>query len=100
MDSRLWNEKYWDVISNLYWTPRFLGFGSIPKEKWSEADGEIRITATLVPKTSGRIFYRKNKLDDLKTLLASQEEPLNHLFNLTFAIAADAIIADLLYSPL
>jgi len=94
-----WNRKYWDIIRNIYWTPRYIGFSSIPQKHWI-AEGD----RVCIPKDStnpdGPLYARKLKYDDLKSSLAGQEEILNHLFNLTFGIASDQVISRLICEPL
>jgi hypothetical protein len=95
-----WNGKYWDIMSNLYWTPRYLGLQSISRNKW-RVDGEwISVPKVLVTNSSGPLYVRSRKFDELTTYLHGQEEILNHLFNLLFSIAGDAVISRLLCHPL
>lgn len=95
-----WNAKYWDILSNLYWTPRYLGLKSISRDQWRIEGQQIFIPRELVKNVSGPLYFRNQKLDELKLHLHGQEEILNHLFNLTFAIAGDAVISKLLFEPL
>jgi hypothetical protein len=95
-----WNKKYWDIIDNLYWTPRFMGFKSINRKKWTVEGDRILIPMELIDADIGRIYYRARKIDDLKLYLHGQEEILNHLFNLVFSIAGDDILAQLFCKPL
>jgi len=95
-----WNGKYWDIVGNLYWTPRYLGLQSISRNKW-RVDGEwISVPKRLVTNSSGPLYVRSRKFDELTTYLHGQEEILNHLFNLLFSIAGDAVISRLLCHPL
>jgi hypothetical protein len=82
-----WNEQYWEVVSNFYWTPRYLGFKSIPRKKWFIDDQKISIPRELVPPTSERAYFRQVKSNALQHLLEKQEEILNHVFSLVFSIA-------------
>ena len=86
-----WNEKYWDIISNIYWTPRFIGMSSVASETLGESNA--------LPK-EGRVYVRTRKHKDILEYLSFQEEVLNHVFNVTFAIAGDAILSSLLCEPL
>lgn len=95
-----WNEKYWDIISNLYWSPKYLGLKSISREKWKIADGLVSIPATEIRNQNGPLYSRSLKLNELLDDLRNKEEILNHLFNITFAIAGDAIISRLFCQPL
>jgi hypothetical protein len=95
-----WNGKYWDIVSNLYWTPRYLGLQSISRNKW-RVDGDwISVPKGLVTNSSGPLYVRSRKFDELTTYLHGQEEILNHLFNLLFSIAGDAVVSRLLCHPL
>lgn len=93
-----WNKKYWDIHSNLYWTPRFLGLRSISQERWHRQGGMVCISEELVNK-DGPLYCRERKEDDLREYLKSQEEILNHLFSITFAIAPDILVRDLFLTP-
>lgn len=95
-----WNDKYWDMIGNLYWTPRFLGLKSIPQKSW-QVNGEwISIPRDRIGTSNGPLYIRTRKLADLKLYLSGQEEVLNHFFNLAFSIMPDQVIARLLCRPL
>src|SRR6202022_617341 len=95
-----WNEQYWEVVSNFYWTPRYLGFKSIPRKKWFIDDQKISIPRELVPPTSERAYFRQVKSNAPQHLLEKQEEILNHVFSLVFSIAGDQIVSKLLCEPL
>lgn len=95
-----WNDKYWDMIGNIYWTPRFLGLKSIPQKTWQVGEEVISIPRDRVENSNGPLYTRARKLSDLRTYLNGQEEVLNHFFNLAFSIMPDAIIARLLCRPL
>ena len=95
-----WNDKYWDIISNLYWTPRFIGLKSISRDKWKVAGDWISIPRELVTSSNGPLYFRARKIDELKTYLHGQEEILNHFFNLVFSIAGDEILSTLFCRPL
>lgn len=95
-----WTDAYWDIISNLYWTPRYLGLKSIPRDKW-RADGDwVSVPRETIANSSGPLYSRVRRFDELRVYLESQEEILNHFFNLTFSIAADSIVGELLFRPL
>jgi hypothetical protein len=48
---------------------------------------------------SGPLYSRERKADELREYLFGSEEILNHLFDLTFAIAPDAVIKELFLTP-
>ncbi len=95
-----WIDKYWDIVSNLYWTPRYLGLKSISRDKWLIDGDLISIPRELIWTTNGPLYFRERKFDDLKSYLHGQEEILNHLFDLTFSIAGDDVINQVLCKPL
>jgi hypothetical protein len=95
-----WNSKYWDIISNLYWTPRYLGLRSISRDKWRTDGDWVSVPKELVINGSGPLYVRSRKFDELKAYLHGQEEILNQLFNILFSIAGDAVISRLLCTPL
>jgi hypothetical protein len=87
-----WNSKYWDILNNLYWTPRYLGLKSIPRDHWRTDGDRISIPRELIKSATGPLYFRSRKYSDLKSYLHEQEEILNHVFDLTFAIAGDDVI--------
>jgi hypothetical protein len=86
-----WNSKYWDILNNLYWTPRYLGLKSIPRDHWGTDGDLISIPRELMKGSTGPLYFRSRKYGDLKSYLHEQEEILNHVFDLTFAIAGDDV---------
>lgn len=94
-----WNQKYWDMLANIYWTPRFLGLKSIPRKKWTISQTHISIPKNEIPANSA-IYYRKRAEPEQMAYLRSQEETLNHFFNLTLALAGDEVVRRLLFEPL
>src|SRR5581483_3977673 len=95
-----WIDKYWDILNNLYWMPRYLGLKSISRDKWRMDGDRISVPRELVQISNGPLYFRERKFDDLKSYLHEQEEILNHLFDLTFSIAADDVINQMLCRPL
>jgi len=75
-----WNDKVWDLITNIYWTPRFIGLKS------KNEPG------------STRSWTRNLRADSLRKYLETQEEVLNHFFNITFAIAPYDVLSTILCS--
>lgn len=94
-----WNDKYWDILDQLYWSPGYVGMRSISQQQWQKREGLICIPAESVNKT-GPLYTRERKISDLKKYLQSSEEILNHIFDLTFSIAPDSMINDILLKPL
>lgn len=90
-----WNEKYWDIHNQLYWTPRYLGLKSISKKKYTESDELISVPRELV-NPAGPLYTRERKAGELFEYLHTQEEILNQIFNITFAIAPDALVREAL----
>ncbi len=94
-----WNQKYWDALDQLYWTPKYLGLSSIPQRKWRRENGWICVPEELVNK-SGPLYSRGIRSADIVEHLHRQEEILNHVFDITFAVAGDQIIERLFFHPL
>ena len=94
-----WNQKYWDILEQLYWTPSYLGLGSISQKEWIERDGLVCVPSAFVNR-AGPLYRRDVSSDQIVEKLLRQEEILNHVFDLTFGIAGDAIIERLLLQPL
>ena len=70
-----WNRKYWDILDQLYWTPKYLGLSSISKKKWTVRDGLVCVPAELVNK-SGPLYTRGTKSGEMKEYLLRQKEIL------------------------
>jgi hypothetical protein len=95
-----WNSKYWDIIADLYWIPRYIGLQSITRDKW-EIEGErVSIPGKLITNATGPLYFRSRGISETRMYLSSQEEILNHVFNLAFSIAGDEVISRLLCNPL
>lgn len=45
-----WVSKYWGVLANLYWTPKYLGLRSISKSVWKEEEDFILIPRASISK--------------------------------------------------
>jgi len=95
-----WNDKYWDIISNLYWTPRYLGLQSIGRDKWRVEGDWVSIPKGLIANASGPLYSRSRSFSKTKAYLNGQEEILNQVFNLVFSIAGDEVVSRLLCRPL
>lgn len=94
-----WHEKYWDAVEQLYWAPSHLGLKSISKSKWIVDTEFIRIPKGEV-KPGRSIYTRIKTFKDNAARMRSLEETLNHIFNITFAIAPDPIISKLLHQQI
>lgn len=94
-----WKDKYWDIVDQFYWWPRYLGMRSISQKHWIKKDDLICVPAEMVNK-AGPLYTRGRNAYDLKSYLHECEEILNHIFDLTFSIAPDSMINDILLSPL
>lgn len=94
-----WTKAYWDTIDQVYWWPPYAGLRSISQKLWRKDGDRISVPAELVNK-SGPLYTRERKAAELHAWLHSQEEPLNHIFDLTFSIAADEAVRSLLFSEL
>jgi hypothetical protein len=82
------------------WTPRYLGLKSIARDKW-RIDGDwVSIPKALIANVSGPLYSRSRKFGETRAYLNGQEEILNHIFDLVFSIAGDAVVSRLLCRPL
>ena len=95
-----WNDKYWDIISNIYWTPRYIGLQSIARDKWRIDGDDICIPRELIANASGPLYSRARNFIETRAYLSGQEEILNQVFNLAFSIAGDQVVSQLLCRPL
>jgi hypothetical protein len=93
-----WNSKYWDIIDRYYWSPGALGLKSIPQKKWVRKDGMVCVPMTDVNRF-GPLYSRQGNSRITRATLGRREEVLNDLFDLTFAIAPDTAIRQLLFEP-
>jgi hypothetical protein len=94
-----WRNRYWDVVSNFYWNPNYIGLQSIQLKKLEAADDCVRVPLSML-NTSGPLYTRVTKLDEMVVKLGRTEEILGHVFNIAFAIAPDALIQKLFGTPL
>ena len=94
-----WNLKYWDIADDFYWVPNYLGLKSIGRKKWTERDGLICIPSEQVNR-AGPLYTRERKAAQNVEYLRKKEEILNHMFDLTFAIAGNSVVRELLIEPL
>jgi hypothetical protein len=98
-DTSAWHRKYWDIVDQFYWWPRYIGLRSISQKHWIKKDDLICVPVEMVNKT-GPLYSRERNVRDLKDYLLGCEEILNHIFDLTFSIAPDSVINKILFSPL
>ena len=94
-----WTLKYWDVLNHLYWNPLYLGLKSIDWKKFPRDGDSVRLPVSALNK-NGPIYFRKINSRELNLSLSAMEEMLNHIFNLTFAIAPDYVVSRLFFKPL
>ena len=93
----VWHTKYWDAVEQLYWTPSHLGLRSIPRSQWGEDSNVIQFPREAV-QASGSIYTRAGSSIANAERMRALEETLNHIFDITFAIAPDQMIAKLLHA--
>ncbi len=87
-----WKRKYWDILNQIYWITKYAGLKSIGKEdKIKLHDHYICVPKQLV-NSKNKLFRRTIQDNELQEKLNAHEEILNHVFNLTFAIAGDAVL--------
>lgn len=93
-----WFNKYWDVVDDYYWGLYRLGVEPIPKDQ-IETDGEFtKFPNEFLNKNGGRILRRVGTAKENLHHLTADEAALNHALNFAFAIAADQLVAELLFS--
>ena len=95
-----WNRKYWDILDQVYWTTKYVGLKSISKEKKIKLHDQYICIPKQLVNYKKNLFTRTCKYDELQENLNAYEEILNHVFNLTFAIAGDAVLERLFCTPL
>lgn len=94
-----WNKKYWGLMESLFWVPSKLGLASIPKHQLERAEDHVRVPRKFV-NPNGPLYRRVQRETEAIETLRRSEEPLNDILDLAFAIAADEIVAELLFEPL
>ncbi len=94
-----WSSKYWDAVHQFYWEPSYLGLASIPKAQWGSDPDVIQLSKSLIENGSTLYTRRGTSLQNLSRLRAL-EETLNHIFEITFAIAPDVVVAECFCQPL
>jgi hypothetical protein len=94
-----WHLKYWDTIDQLYWSPGLLGLTSIPRREWT-ADGATVTIPSSHLQNGGSIYTRKGTARENAARMRRLEEPLNHIFDITFGIAPNETIRRLFFLPL
>lgn len=90
-DRPTWNRKYWDAVEQIYWSPKYIGFRSIPQRLWEISDDRVSIPLDRVNRT-GPLYARERNHAEQRDWMLTQEEVLNHVFDITFAIAPDRLI--------
>lgn len=95
----VWHEKYWDAVDQFYWNPSLLGLPSVPKSQWGDDPSFIQVDRNRV-KNGGSIYARKGTSKENAARMRGLEEPLNHIFDITFGIAADCVVARLIHKHL
>ena len=91
-----WDSKYWDTLDQLYWSPGYLGLSSIPKKQLSENEEFILVPHDQVKK-GGTIYTREGNAKSNSVRMKGLEETLNHIFDITFAIAPDEVVQELFH---
>jgi hypothetical protein len=93
-----WHRKYWDTMDQIYWSPNMIGLRAIAKSTWGDDPGKIVINRDQV-KQGGSIYTRRHTASENRERMAGLEEPLNHIFDITFGIAECAVIARMFFQP-
>ena len=93
-----WCNKYWDTIDQLYWDPKLLGLFPIPRAEIASTEGCLTIPRSRV-RNGGSIYARRGTAKENATRMRRLEEPLNHIFDLTFALAPSTVLARMFLRP-
>jgi len=91
-----WQKKYWDAVDQFYWTPKHLGLNSIPKSEWGDDPENIVIQRSMLAKDAS-LYTRVGKAKENALRMQGLEETLNHIFEITFGIASDAAISEIIF---
>lgn len=94
-----WDKKYWDSVDQFYWTPAHLGLASINRKHWGDDPETIRLPRSVI-KNGGALYTRSGTSKQNEARMRGLEETLNHIFDITFAIAPDVVLAELFFLPL
>lgn len=94
-----WNRKYWDLAEQFYWAPQYVGMRSIPQRMWKVEGDLVSVPRDLVNK-SGPLYARSRTAKAHAAWLRTQEEILNHVFDITFAIAPAAVLDHCFLRPI
>ena len=94
-----WQSKYWDALDQIFWSLKYVGIANIPEEQLVREGGMISVPEDQLAK-GGRLYRRVRNAAEQREYLLAQEEPLNHVFDIAFAIAPDALVEDALLKPL
>jgi hypothetical protein len=57
--SRAWNEKYWDLICNLFLTPKYMGFQPIKRADWQRQGGRVSVPEAQIADGAHALYSRK-----------------------------------------
>jgi hypothetical protein len=98
-DQTTWNRKYWDAVEQIYWSPKYIGFRSIPHRLWEVSEERVSVPLDRVNRT-GPLYARERNHAEHRDWMLTQEEVLNHVFDITFAIAPDKLIEACFVEPL
>lgn len=94
-----WNDKYWDTLDQIYWTPDYVGLRPVrPMSDPSRPDVLI-LPRSDVP-SGNSLYTRSIKSKDMAAHLHRREETLNHVLDIGLAIAPDALLNLLVANPL
>lgn len=88
----MWPQRYWDIVSELFWVPSYLGLKSIPQKYWIKSKTTVSVPREMT-NPSGPLYYRLRSGDEYWDFIRRQEETFNHVFNLAFSIAPGDVIA-------
>lgn len=98
-DPATWNLKYWDLAEQFFWAPQYIGMRSIPQRLWRTDGDSVSVPRELVNK-DGPLYARARTAKEHGDWMRSQEEILNHVFDITFAISPTMVLERCFLRPL
>ena len=94
-----WNDKYWDTLEQIYWTPDYVGLKTLKPQQDPAHPECLLIPRSEVP-SGNSIYTRRINSKDIVAHLHRREETLNHVLDIGLAIAPDDLIRRLIAKPL
>ena len=94
-----WNDKYWDTLDQIYWTPDYVGLRTLKPQRDPARPDFLLIPRSDAP-AGNSVYTRSIKPKDMTPHLHRREETLNHVLDIGLAIAPDVLLHRLIAKPL